>query len=226
MRVLLLLAALLIPLVGCTPDAPNIAAARVVAGGSPIGGPHRLTPNDDIEVRFRFYADLNERVTVGPDGHITLQLIDDVPVAGLTVPEATKLLNQRYAKVLREPDVSITVRGYAPQEVYVDGWVTSPGLIRSDLPLTLSRAIAQAGGAKTGAHMDQILIIRRAGDGTFHYYEAALGNYGGVNHPDQDPVLSSYDLVYVPKTAIVSVADYVGTLTKNIPFYLNYPFNP
>jgi polysaccharide export outer membrane protein len=219
----LFVAALLVAFAAaCAPNLPNVAAAPLVVGGFPASAPHVLVPNDDIEVRFRFYPDLNDRVTVGPDGHITVQLIDDVAVAGLTVPEATKKLNELYSKVLKQPEVSITVRTYAPQEVYVDGWVTNPGLIRSDLPLTLSRAITQAGGAKTGAKTNQILVLRRAADGSVHYYEASLGNYAGADNPEQDPVLSSYDLVYVPKQPIVAVVDFVGTLAKDVPFYLNY----
>ena len=57
------------------------------------------------------------------------------------------------------------MRTYAPQQVFVDGWVNNPGLVRSDVPLTVSRALAQAGGVKTGAHTDDILVLRRGADG-------------------------------------------------------------
>ena len=155
--------------------------------------PHVLAPNDEVEVRFPFYPDLNDRVLVGPDGRLSLQLVNTVAVGGLSVADATKLINERYASVIQDPQATITLRTYAPQEVFVDGWVSNPGLVRSDVPLTVSRALAQAGGAKSGAHTDGILVLRRASDGKIYYYQVTLGNYAGAG--GEDPLLKSYDVV-------------------------------
>jgi protein involved in polysaccharide export with SLBB domain len=207
---------------GCVPNAPKLAGPGVVAGGVPLTNEHVLTPGDEFELRFPFYPDLNDRVVVGPDGRLSLLLIDTVAVGGLTVSEATKLLNQRYAKVIRDPQASITLRAYAPQEIFVDGWVANPGLVRSDVPLTVSRAIAQAGGTKTGAHTDSILVLRRTPDGMVHYYEVALGNYAGAGPAAEDPLLSTYDVVYVPQNLLGSLNDFLVNYVKNVPFYVSY----
>jgi len=214
------IAALLIGLVaGCAPAAPNLAGPGVVPGGVPLTGEHVLAPGDEFELRFPFYPDLNDRVVVGPDGRLSLQLVDTVAVGGLTVADATKLLNQRYAKVIRDPQASITLRAYAPQEIFVDGWVANPGLVRSDVPLTVSRALAQAGGVKTGAHTDAILVLRRTPDGTVHYYQVALGSYAGAGA--EDPLLASYDVVYVPQNLFGSLNDFLVNYIKNVPFYVS-----
>jgi protein involved in polysaccharide export with SLBB domain len=180
---------------------------------------HTLAPGDEFEIRFPDASDLNDRVIVGPEGHVSLQLVNDVAVGGLTVSQATALLNRRYAQIIRGPNLSITMRTYAPEEVYVDGWVVSPGLVRSDIPLTVERAIAQAGGARTGAYTDNILLLRRGDDRAVHYYQITLGDYGGVDHPGQDVMLRPYDVIYVPKTAIASVADFFATYIRSVPFY-------
>ena len=222
---LAVIAGLLLGLVAaCAPSAPNLTGPDVVAGGVPLTSEHVLSPGDEFELRFPFYADLNDRVTIGPDGRLSLQLINTVALGGLTVGDATKLLNERYAKVIREPQATITMRAYAPQQIFVDGWVTNPGLVRSDVPLTVSRAIAQAGGTKTGAHMDAILVLRRTPDGIVHYYQVAQGNYGGAN--GEDPLLSSYDVVYVPKNLFGSINDFLANYVKNIPFYVSYTIPP
>jgi polysaccharide biosynthesis/export protein PslD len=208
----------------CAPSAPNLTGPEVVAGGVPLTSEHVLSPGDEFELRFPFYPDLNDRVTIGPDGRLSLQLINTVAVGGLTVAEATKLLNERYAKIIREPQATITVRAYAPQQIFVDGWVANPGLVRSEVPLTVSRAIAQAGGTKSGAHTDAILVLRRTPDGMVHYYQVALGNYGGAG--GEDPLLSSYDVVYVPKSLFGSVQDFLANYVKNIPFYVSYTIPP
>jgi polysaccharide biosynthesis/export protein len=208
----------------CAPSAPNLTGPEVVAGGVPLTSEHVLSPGDEFELRFPFYPDLNDRVTIGPDGRLSLQLINTTALGGLTVAEATKLLNKRYAKVIREPQATITVRAYAPQQIYVDGWVANPGLVRSDVPLTVSRAIAQAGGTKSGAQTGGILVLRRTPDGVVHYYQVAQGNYGGAG--GEDPLLSSYDVVYVPKNLFGSIQDFLANYVKNIPFYVSYTIPP
>ena len=205
---------------GCAPSAPSIGAPGVFPGGVPVTEEHVLAPNDEIEVRFPFYPDLNDRVLVGPDGRLSLQLVDTVAVGGLTVSQATKLINQRYASVIRDPQATVTLRTYAPQEVFVDGWVNNPGLVRSDVPLTVSRALAQAGGAKSGAHTDGILLLRRSADNKIYYYKVALGNYAGAG--GEDPLLKSYDVVYVPQTIFASLSDFLANYVKQVPFYFQY----
>ena len=208
-------------LAACTPSAPKLTA-EAVPGGVPLTGEHVLAPGDEFEIRFPFYPDLNDRVVVGPDRRLSLQLVHTVPVGGLTVGEATKLLNERYAKVIRDPQATLTVRTFAPQQIFVDGWVANPGLVRSDVPLTVSRAVAQAGGVKSGAHTDAILVLRRTPEGVVHYYQVALGNYGGAGGAAEDPMLSSYDIVYVPQNLLGSINEFLANYLKNVPFYVSY----
>jgi protein involved in polysaccharide export with SLBB domain len=218
---LLTIAVLLLAVIGgCAPSAPNLATQGVFAGGVPITSAHELAPGDEVEVRFPFYPDLNDRVVIGPDGRLSLQLVNTVAVGGQTLAGATKLINQRYAEVIRDPQATVTVRTYAPQEIFVDGWVNNPGLVRSDVPLTVSRALAQAGGVKSGAHTDDILILRRSSDGKLYYYQTALGNFAGAG--GEDPLLKSYDVVYVPQTVFASLQDFLVNYIKNVPFYFQY----
>ncbi|HEX3881987.1 MAG TPA: polysaccharide biosynthesis/export family protein [Stellaceae bacterium] len=219
----LLAAAVMLAAVGaCTPSAPNIASDGVVPGGVPLTDEHTLAPGDEVEIRFPYMADLNDRVVVGPDGRVSLQLVNTVALGGLTVDAATKLLNDDYAKLVKSPTITLTVRSFAPESVFVDGWVNTPGLVRSDVPLTVSRALAQAGGVKTGAKTDSILVLRRGPDGKTYYYQVGHGNYAGAGPSAQDPMLKSYDVVYVPQTTLASISDFLATYVKNIPFYFSY----
>jgi protein involved in polysaccharide export with SLBB domain len=219
-RLFAILALLLAVGGGCTPSAPRLEGPGIFPGGVPVTAEHVLAPNDELEVLFPFYADLNDRVLVGPDGRVSMQLINTVAVGGLTIEAATKAINARYAEVIKEPQATITLRTYAPQQVFVDGWVSNPGLVRSDVPLTVSRAVAQAGGAKSGAQTDHVLVLRRSADNKVFYYQVALGNYGGA--AAEDPLLMSYDVVYVPQTLFASVQDFLVNYVKNVPFYFQY----
>jgi polysaccharide export outer membrane protein len=183
---------------------------------------HTLSPGDVFEIRFAFSPDLNDRVTVGEDGTVSPKFVGSVIVGGLSVPEATARLKPLYAKRIRDPELSLTVRLYAPEVFWVDGDVARPGIIRSALPLTLQRAVTQAGGAKPGAATGDILVIRRDETGAVRAYQAALAPLPGST----DPLLKSFDVIYVPKTVIGSVNDFLATYAKGLPFSTSLQINP
>lgn len=222
MRRLALAAIFALALAACSSShAPPLTAEGAVPGGVPLTAEHTLSPSDVIEIRFPYSPDLNDRVTVGDDGYASPRLLGPVLLGGLTVPEATARLKQRYGVKIRDPEVSVTVRNYAPEAVYVDGWVGHPGLIRSEVPLTVARAVARAGGAKTGAQTSEVLLMRRDAAGKLSAYKVALGGYAGAS--GDDPMLKSFDIVYVPKTAIATVSDFLSQYTKNLPFTASLP---
>jgi len=209
---------------GCK-TSPAAAKAPVdVVPGTAAGTDtsYRLQVGDAVGVHFFSFPDLEDTATIGPDGHIALRLISDFPIAGMTLNEASKEINERYGKALRHPGVSITIRSYALQQIYVDGEVNSPGIIRSAVPLTASGAIAQAGGIKLAtAHSHGALLLRRRPDGAIVYYQ--LRFHGDLPGGEGDPILRNNDLIYVPRTVIAAVADFVqANLTRIIPINATY----
>src|SRR5262249_51456497 len=127
-----------------------------------------------------------------------------------------------YAKRVRDPELSLTVRAYAPEVFWVEGEVTRPGLIRSALPLTLQRAIVEAGGIKPGAQTGQILVIRRDPAGNVQAYNEALAP--GPAPPA--PVLKSSEGVFVPRTVIGGVNVFLASYVKNLPFSASLSVGP
>ena len=209
-------------LAGCAAPAPPLGSGTVVTGSAPLTPEHTLTAGDEFDIRFPFAPEFNDKVTVGEDGTVAPKLIGGVVVGGLTVPEATARLTALYAKKIRASDLSLTVRHYAPEVLWVDGEVKKPGLIRSALPLTLQRAVAEAGGAKTGAETSDILVIRRDATGSVQAYQATLAPAAGT----PDPVLKSFDVVYVPRSVIGSVNEFMATYVKSLPFAATYNIVP
>jgi len=74
--------------------------------------PYRLQPKDLIDVEFNFHPEMNRTVRVRPDGKISVPRKDDVVVAGMTADEAKRMLQKVYADLLREPDITVTVREF------------------------------------------------------------------------------------------------------------------
>ena len=122
---------------------------------------------DALGVRLLLNPELNEEVTVRPDGHISTTVVKDELAYGRTVPDVTAALASDYSTEVRDnPRLTVVVRSFAPTRIYVGGEVTNPGeFITVGPTLTLSQAIARAGGLKemTGDE-GRIFIIRRGPD--------------------------------------------------------------
>jgi polysaccharide biosynthesis/export protein len=210
---------LLLCAVGCqTPAGGHFEPLKVVAGtDAGADNSYRLQVGDAIALHFFSYPDLDDTATIGPDGHISLRSVNDFQIAGMTLVEATNEINAHYDKVIRHPGVSVQIKTYALQQVYVSGQVNIPGVIRSAIPLTASGAIAQAGGVKLPvANSGGALLLRRKPDGTIVYYR--LGLRGDLPGAQGDPILRTNDLIYVPRKPIAVVADYIqANLTRIVP---------
>lgn len=120
---------------------------------------YRLAPGDTIEFSTVATPDLKARATIRLDGDVTLPLVGDVKIIGLTVPQVrSKLQEELTSKVYRRrsddgrevpvmvaPDeISISIAEYRP--VYVNGDVSKPGEQVFRPGMTVRQAIALAGG--------------------------------------------------------------------------------
>ena len=199
-------AAVVAPLTACTapvslPPVPLVAAP--LPGSGELVDPYRLQVGDTLDVKFPLNAELNDSLVVRPDGMISTAFAQDVPAFNRTVAELTTDLQGRYSHDLANPRVSVILRTFAPNRVYVTGEVPNPGEFISIGPnLTLSQAIARAGGVKFSANREKVFIIRRGKHDTAVAYAA---DYFGVitgKHPSADVRLAQYDVVYVSRTGI------------------------
>jgi len=98
---------------------------------------------------------------VSDDGYIQFPYVGRLKVAGLTEDQARLALTRRIGGFIQEPQVTIRVLGYRSQRVYVDGEVKTPGAVAmTDVPMTLSQAINQAGGALATGDRSRIYVTR------------------------------------------------------------------
>jgi polysaccharide export outer membrane protein len=194
----------------------NPADPKVSAAAS--GEEYRIQPGDQLDIKFFYSPELNEQLPVRPDGRIALQLAEEVQAAGLSPGELAKVLKEIYSRELKKPDVTVIVRSFGNQRVYVDGEVSKPGLIPLTGPTTVLQAIAQAGGfVYTGKSTDVVLIRR----GPKNEPVAMMVNmekvYDGTDL-GQDLYLRPFDIVYVPKTAIANANLWIEQyLTRMVP---------
>jgi len=165
---------------------------------------YRLIPGDIIDVRPFFNPELTEQVQIRPDGRISLHLIGEVDVAGKTVRDAMTLLDQRYAKELKTPEVTIQVRSFASQKAYVTGEVVRPGVVSIPGAMTVFEAISEAGGIKHTGNEKAVVLIRKGPDGKPQGRHLVLFEKGELTDA-AGMRLRPFDVVIVPESKIAHV---------------------
>jgi len=191
---------------------------------------YHIQVGDVLEVRLMLNPELNEEVTVRPDGHISTTVVPDAVAYGRTPAQLASSLRSVYAKDLQNPRVSVVVRSFAPTRIYVGGEVNTPGeFITVGPALTLSQAIARAGGTKLSSDDTAIFIVRRGAGDKPEFLSTSYKRLRQGNDPDADVRLASYDLVYVPKSGIAEVYAYYNQYLQqfvNPSFGFSYLLNP
>jgi hypothetical protein len=81
--------------------------------GTAPGTDYRIQVGDQIDIKFFYNPELNEQITVRPDGRIGLQLVGELVTAGMTAGELKAVLVSKYAEQLRDPEVAVIVRSFS-----------------------------------------------------------------------------------------------------------------
>lgn len=200
------------------PGAPAAPAPGVPAAPDSLSYfvdefPYRIAPGDELDVDFgvdlgsqRIKAD---NVLVRPDGMITLNPVGDVRAAGLTTGDLDSVLTLRYVDVYREPRITVSVSKMAGNFVHVFGMVKSPGSFEVLPNATVVQAIARAGGPTNEAALGSVVLMRRTGASTLIARKLQIDRAIGQGLVSQDPYIRRFDIVYVPKSQIASVNQFV-----------------
>jgi protein involved in polysaccharide export with SLBB domain len=203
---------------GCATVKQPTNVATLKPAGPPSEGEYKIQVGDQIDVKFYFNPDLNEHVVVRPDGMISMQLVPEIKAAGLTPKELTEALKKEYSRELAKPELSVIMRTFTAQRIYVGGEVGRPG----DKPLvgtvTVLQAIAMAEGFRETAKTTEVVLIRRRPDG--HPQVIPLNIKAAIAGQDmsQDPALLPYDVVHVPRSGLAMANLFVDqAIRKMIP---------
>jgi polysaccharide export outer membrane protein len=99
-------------------------------------------------------------VVVRPDGKISMPLVKEVPVAGLTPTAAEKLITAQLSKLIKEADATVVVTGINSKKVFMVGAVKKEGPIAYTYRMTIMQAISEAGGLTDYAKRKKIYVLR------------------------------------------------------------------
>lgn len=121
---------------------------------------YRLNQDDILGVTVWGHEEITAEVVVGPDGMVSLPLIGNVEVAGLTIGELDIMLTEEYANYLKDPEVNIILKEYRKTRVMVLGEVQKPGTYPLEEDRRVLEVISLAGGPTDVAALDQIRLTR------------------------------------------------------------------
>src|SRR4030095_2952198 len=126
-----------------------------------VAGGYLIQPNDVLSVFVYKYPELSrDRVLVLPDGRISVPLIQEIPVAGLTSLELKQKLEEILKGYVDGPNVTVSLESIQSYQVYVMGKVASPGAFVRAPPISVRQAVAAAGGFAEFADKEHVVIFR------------------------------------------------------------------
>jgi len=135
--------------------------------------------------------------TVRTDGKISMPLIKEVTVAGLTPTQVEKYIQAQLANIIRSPDVTVIVAQINSKKIYLTGAVKREGPLKFTYRMTVLQAISEAGGLTDYAKRKEIYVLHTE-DGRqfklpFNYIAVLKGE-----HMEQNIKLSPGDTIVVP----------------------------
>jgi len=138
-----------------------------------------------------------QSVVVRTDGKISMPLIKEVAVLGLTPSQLEKQITEQLSNFLPAPDVTVIVTSINSKKVYVIGAVRHEGPMPYTYPMNVLQALIDAGGLSEFAKRKQIYVLRTQNGRSVKLpfdYDAALKG----EHPELNVPLMPGDTIVVP----------------------------
>jgi polysaccharide biosynthesis/export protein len=184
---------------------------------------YEIEPGDVIELNFPLQMDFNQTLTIAPDGYVSLKGIGDFYVAGKSLPELRQAMVTAYSGILHNPIVNVDLRDFQKPFFIVNGQVTHPGKYDLRENITVTEALAIAGGATDAAKSSQVLLFRRVPGGTMvEVRKLDMRRMYKKGDLTEDVPLKPGDLIFVPQTALSKIQKFLptsemGLYTSGIP---------
>ncbi|HUB31887.1 MAG TPA: polysaccharide biosynthesis/export family protein [Bryobacteraceae bacterium] len=181
-----------------TKTEPNPAAAPPAVKDRNAPDDYEIGAGDVLHISVWKEPDASvQSAVVRPDGKISMPLLKEVPVLGLTVVKAEQLITQELSKFLIAPDVTVVVSAINSKKIYITGAVKKEGPIPYSYRMTVLQAISEAGGLTDYAKRKKIYVLHYENGRQFTFpfdYDAVLKG----QHMDLNIYLTPGDTLVVP----------------------------
>jgi len=160
--------------------------------------PYTVNPGDTLSISVWKEPDLSGPVLVRPDGTFSIPLAGQIDARDKTVAQLQQVIAQRLHKYIADPVVTVSAQDVKGNKVYVIGQVTKPGEFVVNPRVDVMQALSMAGGTTPFASLNNIVILRRTGNGQQEAIPFRYKDVAGGRNLDQDITLQAGDVVVVP----------------------------
>lgn len=174
-------------------------AKPVVPGGAPVEKTYTIGAEDVLQIWVIEQAGISGPYVVRPDGIISVPMVGDVKVSGLTTGQVEAAIAERLKanEIIKDPSVTVGIAASHSRKYYIYGEVNRPGANDLVVPTRVSEALANAGGFRDFAKTNKIRIIREVPGGAplvFKYNDKEVSHGKKL---EQNIYLEPGDRIYV-----------------------------
>jgi protein involved in polysaccharide export with SLBB domain len=172
---------------------------------------YKLGPQDIISVEvFNQPRYSRSGITVPPSGRVSLSLIPGgVFVNGKTVEEVAKVIKKHYDEYIIDPQVTVSLDKASSYRYSVIGDVGAPGIRLMSHRMTVTEAIAEAGGVLSTGAKSKVYVLRRQPTGVLAQIPVNVSAVYKGKAPD-NTFLQPGDQVIVPGNKMKKVRELLG----------------
>ncbi|HEU4869676.1 MAG TPA: polysaccharide biosynthesis/export family protein [Pyrinomonadaceae bacterium] len=172
---------------------------------------YRLGPEDVISVDvFNQERYSRKDITIPPSGRVSLSLIPGgVFVNGKTVDEVAEIIRKRYDEYIINPQVTVSLEKASSYRYSVIGDVGQPGIRLMNHRMTVTEAIAEAGGVLSTGDKSNVVVLRRQESGVLAKIPVNLSAIYKGKAPDTTYLIPG-DQIVVPGNKLKKVKEILG----------------
>jgi polysaccharide export outer membrane protein len=172
---------------------------------------YRLGPEDVISVNvFNQDRYSKQGIKIPPSGRIYLPLISEgIFVNGKTVDQVSEIVTKRYDEYILNPQVSVSLDQAGSYRYSVVGDVAAPGIKLMTRRLSVTEAVAEAGGVLQTGNRSKIVVLRKQADGTLKPIPVNLSAIYKGQAPDSVYLVPG-DQVIVPGNKLKKLQTILG----------------
>lgn len=154
---------------------------------------------DKLGINVYRNSDMDSSPQVDTMGNISVPLLGDMKVSGLTTYQLRDRITEGLTKYITNPQVTITVSTYQSQKVTVMGEVSSPGIFQLEQPQPISILITKCGGFTENANEENVTVIRKDPKGPQQIITVNVKKVFKEGDAKQNILICKDDIIYVPK---------------------------
>ncbi len=183
---------------------------------------YQVTDGDILDLNFPYTPEFKQTLTVQPDGFISVRGVGDIHVEGETVPEIEAALRAGYAKIMNNPDVTVTLTKFNMPYFIASGRVAKPGKYDLRGQTSLIEALAMAGGLRDDAKTNHVFLFHRVSKQWVEVKKIDVKKMLHAGNLQEDLDIKPGDLIWVPKSAFSKVSRFIPY--SNMGFFYGSTF--